>query len=105
MELDFALYLGTAAFLYALGLYCMLTKRNLIKLTIGIEILLSAANLNMMVFSVYRVPGFVDPLPQALVILSIIIGAAVAAVALSIVINIYRHYHTLDVRKMRKLKW
>ncbi len=105
MELDLALYLGTAAFLYALGIYCMITKRNLIKLTIGIEVLLSAANLNLMVFSAYRVPGFVDPLPQALVILSIIIGAAVAAVALSIVINIYRHYGTLDVRKMRKLKW
>jgi multicomponent Na+:H+ antiporter subunit C len=105
LELDLALYLGTAAFLYALGIYCMITKRNLIKLTIGIEILLSAANLNLMVFSAYRVPGFVDPLPQALVILSIIIGAAVAAVALSLVINIYRHYGTLDVRKMRKLKW
>jgi multicomponent Na+:H+ antiporter subunit C len=105
LELDLTLYLGTAAFLYALGIYCMITKRNLIKLTIGIEILLSAANLNLMVFSAYRVPGFVDPLPQALVILSIIIGAAVAAVALSLVINIYRHYGTLDVRKMRKLKW
>lgn len=105
MELDLILYLGTAAFLYALGIYCMITKRNLIKLTIGIEILLSAANLNLMVFSAFRIPGFVDPLPQALVILSIIIGAAVAAVALSLVINIYRHYGTLDVRKMRKLKW
>lgn len=105
MELDLVLYLGTAAFLYALGIYCMITKRNLIKLTIGIEILLSAANLNLMVFSAFRIPGFVDPLPQALVILSIIIGAAVAAVALSLVINIYRHYGTLDVRKMRKLKW
>lgn len=105
MELDFALYLGTAAFLYALGIYCMITKRNLIKLVIGIEILLSAGNLNLIVFSVYRIPGFVDPLPQAFVILSIIIGAVVAAIALSIVINIYRHYGTLDVRKMRKLKW
>jgi multisubunit Na+/H+ antiporter MnhC subunit len=105
MDLDIALYLGTAAFLYALGIYCMVTKRNLIKLTIGIEILLSAANLNLMVFSAYRFPGFVDPLPQALVIMSIIIGGAVAAVALSLVINVYRHYGTLDVRKMRKLKW
>ena len=105
MELDLALYLGTAAFLYALGLYCMMTKRNLIKLTIGIEILLSAANLNLMVFGAYRVLGFVDPLPQALVIMSIIIGGAVAAVTLSLVINVYRHYGTLDVRKIRKLKW
>jgi multicomponent Na+:H+ antiporter subunit C len=105
LELDLALYLGTAAFLYALGIYCMVTKKNLIKLTIGIEILLSAANLNLMVFSAYRVVGFVDPLPQALVILSIIIGAAVAAVALSLVINVYRHYGTLDVRKIRKLRW
>ncbi|WXG43363.1 MAG: NADH-quinone oxidoreductase subunit K [Promethearchaeati archaeon SRVP18_Atabeyarchaeia-1] len=105
MELDLALYLGTAAFLYALGIYCVVTKRNLIKLTIGIEILLSAGNLNLMVFSAFRVIGFADPLPQALVILSIIIGAAIAAVALSLVINIYRHYGTLDVRKIRKLKW
>ena len=105
MEIDLALYLGTAAFLYALGIYCMATKRNLIKLTIGIEILLSAANLNLMVFSAYRVLGFVDPLPQALVIMSIIIGGAVAAVSLSLVINVYRHYGTLDVRKIRKLKW
>jgi multicomponent Na+:H+ antiporter subunit C len=83
----------------------MMTKRNLIKLTIGIEVLLSAANLNLMVFSAYRVLGFVDPLPQALVIVSIIIGGAVAAVTLSLVINVYRHYGTLDVRKIRKLKW
>ena len=105
MELDLALYLAVAGFLYALGIYCMTTKRNLIKLTIGIEILLSAANLNLLVFSAYRVPGFVDPLPQALVIISIIIGGAVAAITLSLVINVYRHYGTLDVRKIRKLKW
>jgi multicomponent Na+:H+ antiporter subunit C len=105
LELDLAFYLITAAFLYALGLYCMMTKRNLIKLTIGLEILLSAANLNLIVFSAFRFPGFIDPLPQALVIMSIIVGGAVAAVTLSLVINVYRHYGTLDVRKMKKLKW
>ncbi|WXG45972.1 MAG: NADH-quinone oxidoreductase subunit K [Candidatus Atabeyarchaeum deiterrae] len=105
VDLGLELYLGVAAFLYALGIYCLATKRNLIKVTIGIEILLSAGNLNLMAFSAFRVLSFVDPLPQALAILSIVIGGLVAAIALSIVINVYRHYGTLDTRKIKKLKW
>jgi len=44
------------------------------------------------------------PIPQALTLTSIVIGVAVLALMLSLVIHIYRHYGTLDVRKVRRLK-
>jgi len=47
----------------------------------------------------------VDALAQSMVAISMAIGAAVAALALSIAMNIYRHYGTFDVRKLRRLRW
>jgi multicomponent Na+:H+ antiporter subunit C len=44
------------------------------------------------------------PVPQALTLTSIVIGVAVLALMLSFVIHIYRHYKTLDVQKVRRLK-
>lgn len=96
-------YLGTAAALLVIGLYALATKRNMIKLVIALEILIDAANLNLILFAASGTTG-VDPIPQALVIISIGIGGCVAAVALALVVNAYRHYKTLDVRKMKKLR-
>ncbi|RLF52599.1 MAG: cation:proton antiporter, partial [Thermoplasmata archaeon] len=48
--------------------------------------------------------GMVMPVPQALTLTSIVIGVAVLALILSLAIMIYRHYGTLDSRKVRRLK-
>jgi multisubunit Na+/H+ antiporter MnhC subunit len=77
----------------------------MIKLIIGIEILTSAANLNFIALSAYGKPGQVDPLGHTFVIMSIVIGACVVAVALTIAVNAYRHYKTLDVRELKRLRW
>jgi multisubunit Na+/H+ antiporter MnhC subunit len=135
-------YLVGAAILYGVGLYCVTTKRNVIKLVIGIEILVAAAHLNFIAFSAYRwftqwalgifsvfssmgitdnltltlfgsyfitanlyTPLYVDPLAHAIVIISIVLGGCVVAIALSFIVNLYKHYGTLDSEKMRKLKW
>jgi multicomponent Na+:H+ antiporter subunit C len=135
-------YLVGAALLYGVGLYCVATKRNVIKLVIGVEILVAAAHLNFIAFSAYRwfsqwvqgltyiynvfgitdnlqialygsyfmsmnyyLPVIVDPLAHAFVIISIVLGGCVVAVALSFIVNLYRHYGHLDSQKMRKLKW
>ncbi len=98
-------YLTTALILYMIGMYCLAVKRNMIKLIIGIEILTSAANLNFIALSAYGKPGEVDPLGHTFVIMSIVVGACVVAVALTIAVNAYRHYKTLDVRELRKLRW
>ncbi|MEM3506289.1 MAG: NADH-quinone oxidoreductase subunit K [Candidatus Bathyarchaeia archaeon] len=97
------LYLISGFLLMMIGIYCIMAKRNMIKTIIGIEIITSGINLNFIGFG-YR-QGVVDSLAQAIVITSIVIGACIAGVGLSILINAYRHYGTLDLKKLSRLKW
>lgn len=110
----------TVIALVLIGLYTILFKRNLIKIAIGVTILESGVNLFLITLG-YRkggvapiytnlpsgieIPeGMVMPVPQALTLTSIVIGVAVLALILSLAIMIYRHYGTLDSRKVRRLK-
>jgi multicomponent Na+:H+ antiporter subunit C len=93
------------------GLYAVVFRKNLIKIIIGITIIESGVNLFLITLG-YREnsiapiytssPGGIMslPVPQALTLTSIVIGVAVLALMLSLVIHIYRHYNTLDVRKI-----
>ena len=97
--------------LILIGLYAVIFKRNLIKMVIGITLIESGVNLFLITLG-YREgsiapiysssPGGIMalPVPQAMTLTSIVIGAAVLALMLSLVIHIYRHYGTLDVRKI-----
>jgi len=102
--LDLSVYLIFTFTLFIIGIYCLATKRNLIRLLIGIEILVNAANLNFIVFAAYAVPGFVDSLGHSFVVISIGLSGAFSAVALAVVVLIYRHYRTLDVDELKKLR-
>ncbi len=107
-------YIAVAC-LIIIGLYTLVFKRNLIKMIIGITLIESGVNLFLITLG-YRKgsvapiytssPGGVMalPIPQALTLTSIVIGVAVLALMLSLVIQIYRHYGTLDVRKVGRLK-
>jgi NADH-quinone oxidoreductase subunit K len=97
-------YVTGAVALYVIGMYCLAAKRNMIRLVIGIEILMSAAHLSFVAFSAHRAVGYVDPLGQTVTIMSIGLAGCVTAVALIIVTYAYKHYETLDVRKLRKLR-
>jgi multicomponent Na+:H+ antiporter subunit C len=102
-------FIAVAA-LILIGLYAVIFKRNLIKMVIGITLIESGVNLFLITLG-YREgsiapiytssPGGIMslPVPQALTLTSIVIGVAVLALTLSLVIHIYRHYGTLDVRK------
>jgi len=70
----------------------------------GIEILINAAHINFIALSAYWTPGFIDPLARSIVIISIGLAGCVGAILLSFTVYAYRHYGTLDVRKMRELK-
>ncbi|MHA1237707.1 MAG: NADH-quinone oxidoreductase subunit NuoK [Candidatus Odinarchaeia archaeon] len=96
-------YLSAAAILFVIGLYTLASNRNMIKLVIAIEILIDAAHLNFIAFSASP-SGGVDPLAHVIVITSIVIGGCIAAVALSLIVNAYRHYGTLNVKKLRRLR-
>jgi NADH-quinone oxidoreductase subunit K len=96
-------YLLLSALLFAIGLAGALTRRNAVLVLMGIELMLSAANLNFIAFWRY------GPDPAALTgvlfaIFSISIAAAEAAVGLGILIVVYRHSRTTDLDQMGSLK-
>lgn len=95
---------AAAAFaLFLVGLYCIVRKRNLIKIIVGVEIMTAAINLNFI--SMAWNGETADPLAASIVLISIAIGAAVAAFALSLIINAFKHTGGVDSRKMRRLRW
>ncbi len=76
----------------------------MIRLILGIEILINSANLNFIALSAYRSQGFIDPLAHSIVIVSIALAGSVSAVALALIIRAYRHYGTLDIRVLKRLR-
>lgn len=100
------LILGFSVALLVIGIYGLSSKQNMIKFLIAIELLLSSANLNFIAFSNIfgGTGGLVDPLPHAIVILSICIGGCVAGVALALIIQAYRVHATLNSRRLSQLK-
>lgn len=102
--LDIYYYVLFVITLYAIGIYCLATKRNMIRIILGLEILINTANIGFISFSAYAFPGFVDPLAHSFVVISIGIAGSVSAVALMLVVYVYKHYGTLDVRELKRLK-
>ncbi len=102
--------------LFLVGLYCILTKKNLIKIIVGLVIIEYAVNLFLVVLG-YKTEGhapilnlavakwiYVDPLPQAMVLTAIVIGLAVLALTVAIALRIYERYGTFDITQIRRLK-
>lgn len=106
MNLEPTWYMVVAAILFSVGLYPLLARRNMIQILIGIEILTAAANLNFLAMGKgVQADGSVDPLAESVVMISILLGACVATVALLLIINAYRHYRSVDVKDLRRLRW
>lgn len=102
--------------LFCVGIYCVLRKRNIIKIIIGLIISEYAVNL-LLILVAYRVNGraplfsssaqisnMVDPLPQALVLTAIVISLATTALLVAIAMRIYEKYGTFDITKIRELR-
>src|SRR5437762_6743395 len=96
-------YLIMSALLFAIGLAGALTRRNVILVLIGIELMLNAVNLNFIAFWRF---GSNPQAPTGImfVILSIGVAAAEAAVGLALIISIYRHYKTTNVDQIDSMK-
>ncbi|HVW14005.1 MAG TPA: NADH-quinone oxidoreductase subunit NuoK [Mucilaginibacter sp.] len=94
-------FLVVSAGLFCTGLFIILTKRNAIQVLIGIELMLNAANLNLVAFGRY------DKIAnggQMFTLFSITLAAATTAVALAIILNVYKRYKTIDPDKIDSLK-
>jgi len=111
--------------LFMIGLYCAVVKKNMVKIVIGIVIMEYAVNLFLIMLG-YRMGGVapivergtvesetalanflslaVDPLPQALVLTSIVISLGSLALMISICIRMYEKYGTFDITEIRRLR-
>ena len=102
--------------LFLVGLYGVVAKRNLIKIIIGIAIMEYSVNLFFILVGYieggtapiitkgFENSKFVDPLPQAMILTSIVIGLATTAVLLAVAIRLYQKYRTFDIDKIKSLK-
>ncbi len=94
-------YLVVTAILFTLGLYNVMTRRNSVGILMGVELILNAASINMVAFSHFngnQVDGHVFS------VFLIVLAAAEAAVALAIVVSIYRQFQTIDAEEATTLK-
>ena len=94
-------FLIVASVLFVLGVFTMLTRRNAIAVLMGIELILNAANINFVAFTRY---GAINLGGQIVAIFVIVLAACEAAVALAIVLNIYKRMGSVNVREANKLR-
>jgi NADH:ubiquinone oxidoreductase subunit K len=100
-------FLVLGAILFCIGLYGAIAKRNAIAVLMGIEIMLNAVNITMVSFSFFNTvkPYTTYLTGQIFAIFIITVAAAEAAVALAMVIAIYRKRDTVDVGEIDMMKW
>ncbi len=99
MPFDYLLFLG--ALLFCIGLFVVVTRKNAIMVLIGIELMLNAANINLIAFSSFD-PNALQG--QIFSLFIITVAAAEAAVGLSIVVKVYKYFQTADLDKINELK-
>lgn len=102
--------------LILIGLYAVVAKRNLIKIIIGFSLIEYGVNLFFaligfkrdalppIITDIHMTRNFVDPVPQALVLTSIVIGLATTALMLALAMRIYEKYKTFDIAEIRRLR-
>ena len=100
-------FLILAAILFVCGIMTMLLKRNAIGILMGVELVLNAANVNLVAFNRFAhggTGGNIALSGQVFAIFVIVLAAAEAAVALAIFLNFYNNFATIDVERAQNLK-
>jgi multicomponent Na+:H+ antiporter subunit C len=93
---------GLALVLLFVGLYGVLSKKNIVKIIISLTIMEYAVSLFLILLGYSAVA--VDPLPQALVLVSMVMALGLLVLMVSLCTRLYERYGTLDITKIRKLK-
>ena len=95
--------LTVTTIMFFIGAYGFLTRKNLITLLMSIELVLNAVNINFVAFNKYLYPENMQGHFFSMFIIGI--AAAEAAVAIAIIINIYRNIHSIDVEDIEQMKY
>lgn len=94
-------FLVISTLLFSMGIYAIITRKNAVMVLMGVELVLNSANINFIAFSRFGNFGFNGHLIALFVI---VLAAAEAAIALAIVLNIYKNLSTVNVDEVDNLK-
>jgi NADH-quinone oxidoreductase subunit K len=94
-------FLFVSSILFSLGIFGIATRRNAVMVLMGIELMLNASNINFIAFAKYGNFGLQG---QIMALFVIVLAAAEAAIALAIVLNIYKTFSTVNVDEIDTLK-
>ena len=101
IPLQFFIVLATLMFF--IGIYGFLTRRNLITVLMSVELILNSVNINFLAFNRYLFPGKLEGHFFSLFVIAV--AASEAAVAIAIIINIYRRFTTVNVEDVDEMKY
>lgn len=103
MELTAVYYLVPSLIMFSCGLYGFLTRRNMIAMLVSLELMLNAVDMNFVIFNRFLFPDQMEGMMFTL--FAIAIAAAETALAIAIIINVFRSVHNVDVRELNQMKF
>lgn len=103
MELSILYYLIPSLIMFGCGVYGFITRKNMIAILISLELMLNSVDINFVVFNRFLFPGQMEGMMFSL--FAIAIAAAETALALAIVINLYRIAKNVDIKEINKMKF
>ena len=96
-------FLILATIMFFAGVYGFLTRRNLITMLMSVELILNSVNINFLAFNRYLYPHKMEGMFFSIFVIAV--AASEAAVAISIIINIYRRFTTINVEDVNEMKF
>ena len=103
MELTILWYLIPSLIMFCCGVYGFITRKNMIAILISLELMINAVDINFVVFNRFLFPGELEGMFFTL--FAIALAAAETALAIAIIINIFRIAQKVDVDDVTKLKY
>ena len=103
MDLSILWYLVPSVVMFACGVYGFITRKNMIAMLISIELILNSSDLNFVIFNRYLFPGSMEGMVFTL--FAVAIAAAETAVAIAIIINIFRKLGNTDISEAKQMKY
>ena len=103
MDLSMLWYLVPSVIMFVCGIYVFMTRKNLIAILISLELMLNSADLNFVIFNRYLYPGSMEGMIFTL--FAVALAAAETAIAIAIIINIYRAVGNTDINEVKQMRF
>lgn len=103
MDLNILWYLVPSVIMFACGVFGFITRRNMIAMLVSLELILNSADLNFIIFNRFLFPGSMEGMVFTL--FAIAIAAAETAIAIAIIVNIYRAHGNTDISEINQMKF